>query len=168
MLGAMRAGAAFAVALLCALATGVPADTPVSPAEFREYAEGYTLYFERDGKPAGAETFRPGGEVTWRTPEGVCLEGLWRAYDDELCFYYGINDIVECWQVLRDSQGLKVRHAGGGESDGRGGEENGEAEEDATYRITGRDRRPLMCSGGPALPTRARPGPPVSLPAPRR
>ena len=157
MLRAMRPGLALFIALVPVLATGVRADTPVSPSEFRDYAEGYTLYFEQDGEPAGAEAFGPEGRVTWRTPEGICIEGLWRAYEEDLCFYYGIDDIVECWQVLRDSRGLKVR---------RTGDEAGEAG-DTTYRITGRDRRPLHCTGQPGLPTSMQPGG-VMSPAPPR
>ena len=148
------ASVARAAALAAVMAGGARAETIVPPAEFKDYAEGYTLYFEQDGEFAGAETFGPQGRVTWQTPQGGCIDGLWRSYDDELCFYYGVGDAVECWNVLRDEEGLKVRSLG-----------RGQAEPGLTYRITHRDRQPLLC-GGPGVQTRA-PGAPVSLPGPR-
>ena len=45
------------LSLLCLMAVAVPAlalalvEKPVSPSEFREYAEGHTLYFDLDGEP---------------------------------------------------------------------------------------------------------------------
>ena len=43
--------------LLCLLVLTTPAfgEEPVSPSEFRQYAEGHTLYFNRDGEPFGSE-----------------------------------------------------------------------------------------------------------------
>ena len=149
---AFIAALAALAAVLCGAAR---AETIVPPAEFRDYAEGYTLYFERDGEFAGAEFFAPDGRVTWQSPEGICLDGLWRAYDDRLCFYYGVGDQVECWNVLSDDEGYKVRSLG-----------SGEAPPGLTYRITGRDRQPLAC-GGPGEETRLRPERPISRPAPR-
>ena len=58
MLGAMRT-----LLLLCLIALGAPAlapalaEQPVGPSEFREYAEGHTLYFDLNGEPFGSEAF---------------------------------------------------------------------------------------------------------------
>jgi hypothetical protein len=126
-------------ALLC---TGVLADeTPISPKEFRDYAEGWTLYFERDGKPFGSESFDPGGKVTWRYRDGSCVEGAWRPHGAQLCFLYNseAEGEVLCWRMLRDDQGLLARLLGG---------ENAGLE----LRITGRDRKPLLC-GDPGTAT---------------
>lgn len=133
MLGAMRR---ILLALLLiaapALAQG-PGEEPVSPAEFREFAEGWTLYFERDGAPFGQEAFEPGGETLWRYPDGSCMEGVWAPHGGQLCFYYGEGEEVLCWRALRDADGLKVRLLGDGPEAGM------------ELRITGRDREPPLC-----------------------
>ena len=151
----MNTRLALLLALAALPAAGAAAETVVPPAEFAEYAEGYRLTFEADGAFAGAETFGPDGRVTWQTPEGVCLDGLMRAYDDRLCFYYGIRADIQCWHVLRDEQGLKVRSLDGGPSPAG-----------LTYRITERDRQPLSCHG-PGRATGHQPDRPLSRPAPR-
>ena len=108
----------------------------VSPNEFREYAEGWTLYFERDGIPFGSEALETGGKTQWRYPDGTCTRGAWRAHGAQLCFLYeegGSGDAL-CWRVLRDEKGLLARLLNGGE-DG------------IELRVTGRDRKPLLCGG---------------------
>lgn len=114
------------------------AEEQLSPEEFRRFAEGYTLYFSREGQEAGSESFDADGSVTWRSPDGTCIEGVWQPRGQDLCFFYGAPE-VECWQLLRDDKGLKVRQLG-------------EAEEDeiVTFRIERRDRRPLLC-GAPSV-----------------
>jgi len=123
------------VLLLCAIAAATPAfaEEPVSPSEFREFAEGYTLYFERDGKPFGAEKFEPGGHTLWRYGDGSCAPGVWRPHGAQLCFYYGEGTDVLCWRVLRDEQGMKVKLLGESEDAG------------LELRITGRDQRAPIC-----------------------
>jgi hypothetical protein len=130
------------VALLLLLAAGPAlAAEPVAPSEFRDYAEGHTLYFELDGEPFGSEAFEPGGRTLWRfEKEGTCLEGAWRPYGAQLCFFYedGTGEIL-CWRLLRDEQGLMVRLLGDGPDAGM------------TLRITGRDQRAPIC-GEPSQP----------------
>jgi hypothetical protein len=125
------------LALAFLLAVAVPAfavaEEPVSPSEFRDFAEGYTLYFEQDGEPFGAEAFEPGGETLWRDVNGNCLHGVWKAHGAQLCFYYGVEDEVLCWRVLRDEGGLLVRLLGDGPDAG------------LELRITGRDKRAPVC-----------------------
>jgi len=110
----------------------------VSPFEFREFAEGYTLYFEEDGAPFGAESFRKDGGTTWRFPDGTCAEGQWRAHGAQICFVYEGTTEVQCWRMLRDDGGLFARLLGDGPDAG------------LELRITGRDRQPLLC-GGPGM-----------------
>lgn len=131
-----------AALLLLGPAAAGAMEEPVTPEAFREFSEGYTLYFtEKNGTEVGAEAFGADGRATWQSPDGTCIEGLWQAYDGQLCFYYGFEDVVQCWNVLRDEQGLLVRRAG-----------EDQDPPDLTYRITGRDRRPLIC-GGPSSDT---------------
>jgi hypothetical protein len=129
--------AALVLALTLPLAAPAPAaaapEEPVSPSEFRDYAEGYTLYFEEGGMPFGSEAFEPGGATVWRYNDGTCLHGLWRPYGAQLCFFYGFETDVLCWRVLRDDDGLKVRLLGDGPEAG------------LELRIVGRDQRPPIC-----------------------
>ena len=125
--------------LLCLLAAGVPAlalalsETPLSPSEFRDYAEGHTLYFDLDGEPFGSEAFEPGGQTLWRDRDGSCAEGVWRPHGGQLCFFYGDGAEVLCWRLIRDDQGLLVRLLGDGPDAGM------------ELRITARDRRQPVC-----------------------
>ncbi len=134
MLGGMRT-----LSLLCLLAVAVPglafalAEKPLSPSEFRDYAEGYTLYFDRDGAPFGSESFDPGGQTLWRYKDGSCTEGVWRPHGGQLCFYYGSGSEVLCWRLIRDDEGLLVRLLGDGPDAGM------------ELRITRRDQRRPIC-----------------------
>lgn len=123
--------AAFITAL--ALAGAAQALEPISPSEFRDYAEGYTLYFERDGKPFGAESFGEGGETQWRFQDGSCVRGAWRPHGAQLCFFYGPGTEVQCWRMLRDGDAMIAKLLGDGEGAGM------------ELHITGRDKRPLLC-----------------------
>jgi len=121
--------------LICFLALASPAfgEEVVSPSEFREYAEGYTLYFERDGEPFGSETFEPGGNTVWRYMDGSCSDGAWRPHGAQVCFYYGEGTDVLCWRLVRDDEGLVVRLLGDGPDAGM------------ELRVTARDERPPIC-----------------------
>lgn len=123
----------FALILLVALPANAE-ETVVSPGEFREFAEGWTLYFERDGKPFGSESFSSDGKTNWRYRDGSCVSGAWRPHGAQVCFLYdqGEGDDVLCWRVLRDSEGLMARLLNG-ENQG------------LQLRITGRDKQPLLC-----------------------
>ena len=123
------------LALLCLIAFASPAlaEEPVSPSEFRNYAEGHTLYFDRDGEPFGSEAFEPGGRTTWRYMDGSCSKGAWRPHGGQICFYYGEATDVLCWRLIRDDKGLLVRLLGEGSDAGM------------ELRITGRDERRPVC-----------------------
>jgi len=127
------------ISLFCLIALVVPALTsalaeePLSPSEFRRYAEGHTLYFERDGAPFGSEAFEPGGKTLWRFMDGSCAKGAWRPHGGQICFYYGDGANVLCWRMIRDDQGLLVRLLDGGDDAGM------------ELRITARDERKPVC-----------------------
>ena len=120
---------AFAIPALALAA----AEQPLSPSEFRNYAEGHTLYFDLDGEPFGSEAFEPGGQTLWRDMDGSCTEGVWRPHGGQVCFYYGDGAEVLCWRLIRDEQGLLVRLLGDGSDAGM------------ELRITGRDQRQPIC-----------------------
>ena len=125
--------------VLCLIALTVPglaqaaAEKPLSPTEFRQYAEGYTLYFEHDGAPFGSEAFEPGGQTLWRFMDGSCTKGAWRPYGGQICFYYGDGSDVLCWRMIRDEQGLLVRLLGDSSDAGM------------ELRIAARDKRRPVC-----------------------
>ena len=130
--------------VLAALLICLPAlaQEPVSPEEFRDFAEGWTLHFERDGEPFGSEAFERGGKVRWRYSDGSCVRGAWRAHDDRLCFLYDSEDegpALNCWRMMRDDDGMFARLLDG---------ENAGLE----LRVARRDRTPLLC-GQPGVRT---------------
>jgi hypothetical protein len=132
MLGAMRLLPALCLALALGPAAAL-AEEPVSPSEFREYAEGWTLHFEMDGEPFGTEKFEEGGQTLWRFKDGSCAPGVWRPHGAQVCFFYGGDSEVLCWRVLRDEQGIFVRLLGDTPDAGM------------ELRITGRDHELPLC-----------------------
>ncbi|MEM7496798.1 MAG: hypothetical protein AAF371_02255 [Pseudomonadota bacterium] len=129
-------GAALLATLVC-VAPGAGAETGerLSPEAFRDYAEGYTLYFEKDGEVWGSESFEEDGSVVWRYPSGECMPGVWRPYEGNICFYYGLGREVLCWSMTREGSEIN-----GVLLDG--------PDEGLELTITGRDKRPLLCSEG--------------------
>lgn len=113
------------------------ADDPVTPQDFSDYATGWTLYYEEDGEPAGAEHFRPDGRVRWRDESGECVDGVWRAHRGMACFYYGPGTDVLCWSMHRAGPGGNIVARLTGDSEDAGME----------LEIIRRDRRPLLCKG---------------------
>lgn len=129
--------------MVLAAPIAVADETPVSPSEFRAFAEGYTLYFERDGQPFGSESFERGGKVLWRYNDGSCVEGAWRPHGAQLCFLFDSESAegeVNCWRVLRTEEGGLFARLLSGEDSG------------LELQITGRDKRPLLC-GDPGTAT---------------
>lgn len=107
----------------------------ISPETFRDYAEGYTLYFEQGGEPFGTEKFETGGATTWRFDDGSCVDGAWRAHGAQVCFYYGDSQGVLCWRMFREQgvNGLFAELLGDGDNAGM------------ELHITRRDKLPLLC-----------------------
>ncbi len=142
-MGAMKHLFALLVLAVAALPVSAADEQPLSPAEFREYAEGYTLYFSRDGEPFGSERFEPGGKTRWRYRDGSCVHGAWRSHGAQVCFLYEAgasgDDRPLCWRVLLDEEGMFARLL---EGDNAGLE----------LRVTSRDRKPLLC-GAPGTST---------------
>jgi len=117
-------------------------EEPVSPSAFRKYAEGWTLYFARDGELFGSERFERGGKTRWRYEDGSCVRGVWRPSGAQICFLYEAGAAANkplCWQVVRDDTGLIARLLEG---------KNAGLE----LRVIGRDKRPLLC-GDPGTST---------------
>lgn len=134
MVADMRTLAPLCLAVfIAATPSAALAQEPLGPSAFREFAEGYTLYFELDGEPFGSEAFEPGGTTTWRYSDGSCLGGVWRPHGAQICFYYGEGTDVQCWRMIRDDQGLLMRLLGGG------------PDAAMELRIARRDRKKPIC-----------------------
>lgn len=132
--------AAIALAL-AGLAGAVAAQqsVPMTPEEFGDYAEGYTLYFEKNGQPWGSESFDSEGGVIWRYPTGECLPGVWTGHDGLVCFYYGPGTEVLCWAMWREEDRMGGILMGDGEDAG------------LELEITRRDKVPVLCGSGTDL-----------------
>lgn len=132
----MRRAAALAPAALALLLAGPPAraDEPMGPAEFRDYAEGWTLHFELDGRVYGAEQYLPGQRSLWRFGEEGCERGVWFGEGEAICFSYETNPGPLCWLVYRRGGDIFARLRDVGPE---GGE----------LRVSRRDRAPLHCPG---------------------
>ncbi|MEM9784272.1 MAG: hypothetical protein AAF899_17575 [Pseudomonadota bacterium] len=123
---------------LLSAASGATAEGRMTAEDFRDFAEGYTLHFERDGQPWGRESFREGGGVTWQYPSGSCVDGVWRGYEDSICFYYGQGTDVLCWSMRRDGDAVIGTLTRG-------------SEEGLELTVTRRDRVPLVCGEAEGL-----------------
>jgi hypothetical protein len=121
-----------ALAVVLALLGGAGCAQPLDGAEFGAYAEGWTLHFERDGAPFGAESFDGEGNVVWKPEGGDCERGVWGHDGERICFLY--PGALACWRVERSGDVLIAR-----------------AEDARAFalRITRRDRAPLLCDDGP-------------------
>jgi len=88
------------------LAAPAFADTTVTPEMFERLTEGKTYYYGVDGKPYGAEEYKPGRRVTWTFLDGKCLDGQWFADLDLICFVYENNLEPQCWSFHLQDGGL--------------------------------------------------------------
>ncbi|MEM1275339.1 MAG: hypothetical protein AAGH74_02355 [Pseudomonadota bacterium] len=122
-----------ALLIAALITTSASAQEVMSPEAFREYAEGYTLYFEEGGEPFGTESFAADGSTKWRYRDGSCVDGAWRPHGGQVCFYYGDGQGVLCWRMLRDGDDIIARLLGDAENAGM------------ELRITRRDKKPLLC-----------------------
>ncbi len=119
------------IAALVGLAAPALADERLSAQQFSEDATGYTLYYEdEDGERYGSESFDEKGFVTWRSPNGQCIRGGWKPYNDDLCFLF--DGEVQCWAYFEGDVGRYVRPVDASEP---------------KLRVARRDRTPLSCFG---------------------
>ena len=119
------------LAVLALAAGPAAAEERLSGEAFSDFATGYTIYYEtEEGDRYGSESFDEDGFVTWRAPNGQCIRGGWRAYDDDLCFLF--EGEVQCWAYYQDPDGRYVRPVD---------------EEEPKLRVVRRDRTPLSCFG---------------------
>lgn len=86
--------------LAMTLAAPAGAAQPLQGDEWRELADGNTVFYDASGQPEGREYYYPGQNFSiYQTTDGKCYEGPW-AYDDgRFCFWYA--DIFQCFAYYR-------------------------------------------------------------------
>lgn len=122
-----------AVAVLAPLAA-MGEERPLSPEAFRAWAEGWTLHFEMEGRPFGAERYEEGGAVLWKPEGGPCAAGAWTPHDGGVCFVYA--DAISCWRLYDTPRGVEAAPM---HDDG------------PRARVVRRDRAALDCDAVPAV-----------------
>ncbi|MEO0361454.1 MAG: hypothetical protein AAF322_10100 [Pseudomonadota bacterium] len=130
------------IALAAAFALRVdadPAGAPMNGDAFRDYAEGWTLFFEtEDGDYFGAEQYFPNNQTLWMPRGGACTPGVWAEDQDRICFLYEVG--ISCWRLFHDGDdGMRaVNDDGGGAPPTR-------------IRVSRKEREPLLCPDGPGV-----------------
>ncbi|MFT6023611.1 MAG: hypothetical protein ACI9PY_001728 [Ascidiaceihabitans sp.] len=78
----------------------------MSAAEFDAYTLGKTLFYGRDGRAYGAETYLADRRVRWSFLDGQCKDGIWYEEAGEICFVYEDRPEPQCWSFEAGSGGL--------------------------------------------------------------
>lgn len=89
------------------------AESPLSPAQFEEYVEGRTLYFNSGGVEYGVEEYLPNRRVRWSFLDGECKDGDWYPVGNQICFEYEDGTGPQCWTFFQDTGGLRAKFQGG-------------------------------------------------------
>ena len=130
---APRLAALFAACLATLPLAAAETETTISPHDFGEMAEGYTLYFDQRGRPYGVEQFLPGQRTIWAFEGDECLEGEWFAIGDAICFEYDGHPGTHCWTIHDRAGQLRIRALGA------------MPEDDLT--LSRRSEEPMFCPG---------------------
>lgn len=123
--------------LLAALFAAPAAAEPMSGAEFRRLAEGWTLHFaDETGAWFGSEQYFEDGRTLWLPRGGRCEPGAWDEAAGEVCFRYEVG--LSCWRLYREGPEGLIAEAADGEPPLR-------------LRLVGREREPLLCPEAPGV-----------------
>ena len=109
----MRLVHAMVFALILPALPGAAADeAPLTGTEFEAYVTGKTLTYAKNGKVWGTEQYLTDRKVRWAFSGEECREGYWfEEADDQICFVYEEDGILQCWQFYHgDSGGLRARY----------------------------------------------------------
>ncbi|MFV0472838.1 MAG: hypothetical protein ACK5MQ_01130 [Pikeienuella sp.] len=127
-----------ALALALLLAGPAGAAEPMSAADFRAAAEGWTLHFrDRNGDYFGSEQYLENGRTVWLPSGGVCERGIWSEDQGRICFLYAAG--LSCWRLYPDGEdGIYAESADDGPGVTR-------------IWLERRDRNPVLCPEGPGV-----------------
>jgi len=131
------------LALLLLPLTSFADDRPaMTGADFKAYAEGYTLHFEDlSGRYFGSEQYFPDGKTLWRPRNGECERGVWAEDRGRICFLYVVG--LACWKLYVEDGGISAFSANG---------DNGEIDETPTQlRLRDRNQIPVTCEEVPSV-----------------
>lgn len=92
--------------ILMPFATAVPAETPMTAAEFDAYTRDNTFYYARQGQAYGAEEYLSSRRVIWSFLDGNCQNGRWYEENGHICFVYDNLPDPQCWSFRDSSKGL--------------------------------------------------------------
>ncbi|SNR26225.1 hypothetical protein [Puniceibacterium sediminis] len=95
-------------ALTLSLTLPAAAQSPMSGAEFDDYATGKTLYFGLGEQSYGVEEYLPDQRVRWSFLDGECKEGTWYEDAGQICFVYENEPTPQCWSFFKDGSGLRA------------------------------------------------------------
>lgn len=106
------------VFLLCLGLAALPAfaDSPMTEQEFDAWSSGQTLDYTIDGTEWGSERHFANRRTQDTDPEGACVEGLWFAQGEAICFAYDGNPGPHCWYFFRRDGMVLAQRVG--ETDG--------------------------------------------------
>lgn len=90
---------------------------PLDAAGFDARTQGKTITYSAGGVPYGTEQYLPGHRVIWAFTAEDCRAGTWFQQGEEICFDYGDESGLQCWQFFDTPAGLSARFAGSPESD---------------------------------------------------
>jgi len=120
------------VGLWCLIAAPAGAQTPMSVAEFEAWSTGKTLVYALNGVVIGSEQHLPGRQTLDSDLGGPCVDGVWFAQGDAVCFVYAAYEGTHCWRFWRDGDLVMASPLGA-------------AADDEAYTVT-LDASPLDCS----------------------
>ncbi|KIT17708.1 hypothetical protein [Jannaschia aquimarina] len=82
------------------------AERTVSGAEFERMVTGKTFYFDRFGRPFGAEQYFEDKRVIWAFEGGQCQRGIWfENRSGQICFVYDGDPAPQCWDFIEMPSG---------------------------------------------------------------
>ena len=105
----------------------------ITAEEFEAFSSGTTVYFNRGGRPYGAEEYFKDRRVIWTFLDGTCERGAWYSEGDQICFIYETAIEAQCWHFIEAGGNKRARVVG-------------DPPENDLY-VVGQNDQPLHCPG---------------------
>ena len=119
------------------LAAPAAAEAPLTADAFAAHVGADTLHYAYSTGDRGAADYGPDGTLRWAFEGEPCLDGIWFARGDEICFAYTDGRLSACWLFYHDGGRLRgqATELGSGNTD------------PLEIREIGRSTAPLACPG---------------------
>lgn len=121
--------------LAVCLATPALAETPITAETFAAHVGTDTVHYTYNTGTRGTADYGPDGTLRWAFDGRPCIDGIWFARGDEICFAFTDGRLSACWHIFLDSSGLH----------GTATERGSGSTDPLTIRETGRSAEPLAC-----------------------